>query len=61
MCIVIRYKVYSQQHTRAGANIQDVIYDQLARAGQNSNRQKSEKLILNINVNVNYPESELFL
>ena len=33
--IVIRYKVYSEQHTRAGTNIQHVIYDQLARAGQN--------------------------
>ena len=33
--IVIRYKVYSQQHARAGTNIQHVIYDQLARAGQN--------------------------
>ena len=29
--IVIRYKVYSEQHPRAGLNIQ-----QLARAGQNT-------------------------
>ena len=34
--IVIRYKVYSEQHARAGTNIQHVIYDQLARAGQNT-------------------------
>ena len=33
--IMIRYKVNSQQHARAGTNIQHVIYDQLARAGQN--------------------------
>ena len=35
--MVIRYKVYSQQHARAGTNIQHVIYNQLARAGQNTN------------------------
>ena len=33
--IVIRYKVYSKQHARAGTKIQHVIYEQLARAGQN--------------------------
>ena len=33
--IVIRYKVYSEQHPRAGLNIQHVIYEQLARAGRN--------------------------
>ena len=38
--IVIRYKVYSEQHTRAGTNIQHVIYDQLARAGQNTKPKK---------------------
>ena len=31
--IVIRYKVYSEQHARAGLIIQHVIYEQLARAG----------------------------
>ena len=34
--IVIRYKVYSEQHARAGPNIQHVIYKQLTRAGQNT-------------------------
>ena len=34
--IMIRYKVYSEQHPRAGLNIQHVIYEQLARAGQNT-------------------------
>ena len=34
--IVIRYKVYNEQHPRAGLNIQHVIYEQLARAGQNT-------------------------
>ena len=34
--IVIRYKVYSEQHAKAGTIIQHVIYDQLARAGQNT-------------------------
>ena len=34
--IVIRYKVYNEEHPRAGLNIQHVIYEQLARAGQNS-------------------------
>ena len=34
--IVIRYKVYSEQHARAGLNIQHVIYEQLARAGRNT-------------------------
>ena len=33
--IVIRYKVYSEEHARAGMNKQHVIYDQLERAGQN--------------------------
>ena len=34
-CIVIRYKVYSEQHPRAGLNIQHVIYEQIAtRTGQ---------------------------
>ena len=32
--MVIRYKVYTEQHPRAGLNIQHVIYKQLARAGQ---------------------------
>ena len=35
-CIVIRYKVYNEQHPRAGLNIQHVIYKQLARAGRNT-------------------------
>ena len=35
-CIVIIYKVYNEQHPRAGLNIQHVIYKQLARAGQNT-------------------------
>ena len=30
--MVIRYKVYNEQHPRAGLNIQHVIYEQLARA-----------------------------
>ena len=34
--IVIRYKVYNEQHPRAGLNIQHVIYEQLARAGRNT-------------------------
>ena len=38
--IVIRYKVYSEQHSRAGLNIQHVIYEQLARAGRNTERTK---------------------
>ena len=33
---MIRYKVYSEQHPRVGLNIQHVIYEQLARAGQNT-------------------------
>ena len=36
MAIHYRYKLYSEQHARAGTNIQHVIYDQLARAGQNT-------------------------
>ena len=35
-CIVIRYKVYNEHYPRAGLNIQQVIYEQLARASQNS-------------------------
>ena len=34
--IVIRYNVYSEPHTRAGLNIQHVIYEQQARVGQNT-------------------------
>ena len=34
--IVNRYKMYNEQHPRAGLNIQHVIYEQLARAGQNT-------------------------
>ena len=34
--IVIRYKVYYEQHPRAGLNIQHVIYEQQARAGRNT-------------------------
>ena len=34
--ILIRYKVYNEQHPRAGLKIQHVIYEQLARAGRNT-------------------------
>ena len=34
--IVIRYKVYNEQHPRAGRNTQHVLYGQQARAVQNT-------------------------
>ena len=34
--IMIRYKVYNEQHPRASLNIQHVIYERLARAGRNT-------------------------
>ena len=34
--IVFRYKVYTEQHPRAGLNSQHVIYKQPARAGRNT-------------------------
>ena len=34
--IVIRYKVYNEQHPRAGRNTQHVLYKQQARAGRNT-------------------------
>ena len=36
--IMIRYKVYDEQHPRAGLNIQHVMYEQLARAGRKTAR-----------------------
>ena len=33
---MIRYKVYNEQHPRAGRNTQHVFYEQQARAGQNT-------------------------
>ena len=54
---MIRYKLYIEQHPRAGRNTQHVHYKQQARAGQNTQPlTKSEKLIINTYyVSVTYP------